>query len=241
VEKVVYVVWAPPQDHAAIAAELRGPSGEKLLDAGSRGLQINVVDDAVVTPLFAAPHVEGQLEIAAVVNLWLNSARDGARAVHDEIVGGLGTSWAGYLVTESEPIVPDDPPEVGHRMDGFAQMVLLRRPEHLTRPEWLRQWQGGHTQVAIDTQSTFRYVQNVVARSFGPRSEDGELGEISAVVEECFPIGAMTDLAVFYDAVDDEERLARHSAAMMESIGRFMEPQAPPMVWTSEYILRRRH
>jgi hypothetical protein len=241
VEKVVYIVWAPPEDHPGIAVELRGPAGQKLLDAGTRGLQVNVVDDAVTAPLFAAPHVEGQAEIAAVINLWVNSARDGARVVHDEIVAGLGTSWAGYLVTESEPIVASAAPQAGQRMDGFAQMVLLRRPVRLDRAEWLELWQGGHTQVAIDTQSTFRYVQNIVARRFGPMAEDPELGEISAVVEECFPIGAMTDLAVFYDAVDDEERLARHSTLMMESVARFMEPGTPPMVWTSEYILRHRH
>jgi len=239
VEKVVYVVWAPPEEHRKVAAGLRGPAGQKLLDRSTRGLQINVVDDAVIPPLFAAPLEAGQPAIAAVVNLWLDSARDGARGTHDDIVAGLGSTWAGYLVTESEPIVPAEPPEVGARMEGFAQMVLLRRPAHLERSAWLEAWQGGHTQVAIDTQSTFRYVQNIVARSFGPMAHDDELGEIWAVVEECFPVGAMTDLAVFYDAVGDEERLKRHGALMMESVGRFMEPGSPPMTWTSEYILRR--
>lgn len=239
VEKVVYVVWAPPEDHAAIAVGLRGPAGEKLLEAGARGLQVNVVDDAVIPPLFAAPLEAGKPGIAALVNLWLDSARDGARGAHDDIVGGLGSSWAGYLVTESEPIVPSETAQVGARMEGFAQMVLLRRPPHLDRSAWLEAWQGGHTQVAIDTQSTFRYVQNIVARSFGPMSQDPELGEISAIVEECFPIGAMTDLAVFYDAVGDQARLARHGTLMMESVARFMEPGSPPMTWTSEYILRR--
>lgn len=238
-EKVIYVLWAPSDRRDAVTAELRGPAGRKLHELGTRGLQINVADADVTSPTFAPPPAAGALGMVGLVNLWLDSARDGARRPYDDVIAGVGTPWAGYLVTESEPIVPANPPEIGHRMEGFAQFVLLRIPAHLSRAEWLERWQGGHTQVAIDTQSTFRYVQNIVARAVGPAPDPG--GEVSAVVEECFPIGAMADPAVFYDSVGDEERLSRHMTAMMESVGRFMEEGVPPMVWTSEYILRHRH
>lgn len=247
-EKVIYVVWAPSEHREAVTAELAGPVGRKLLELGTRGLQVNLADGDVTRPTFAPPPEPGVAEMVGLVELWLHSARDGARRPYDDVIAGVGAGsgtgadtgvrWAGYLVTESEPIVSDDPPSVRHRMEGFAQFVLLRIPTGLSRAEWLERWQGEHTQVAIDTQSTFRYVQNIVARSFGPAPDPG--GEVAAVVEECFPIGAMTDPAVFYDSVGDDERLARHTTAMMESVGRFMEEGAPPMVWTSEYVFRHR-
>jgi hypothetical protein len=113
---------------------------------------------------------------------------------------------------------------------GFAQLVGLTRPARLSWAEWRRIWQGGHTSVAINTQSTFRYVQNVVFRAVTA----GAPG-LAAIVEECFPIEAARDLHVFFDAVGDDARLARHMAAMSESCDRFMDG-ADPVAWTTEWL-----
>jgi len=94
-------------------------------------------------------------------------------------------------------------------------------------------WHRGQTPVAIETQSTFRYVQNVVARPLVPGPP------WAGLVEECFPIEAMTDLHVFYDAVGDDARLARNMERMMESVGRFTDPGQVEVIWTSEYVLHR--
>jgi len=53
----------------------------------------------------------------------------------------------------------------------------------LDEATWLARWQDDHTQVAIDTQSTFGYTQNAVVRAL---TEDSP--PISAIVEELFPI-----------------------------------------------------
>jgi hypothetical protein len=117
---------------------------------------------------------------------------------------------------------------------GFAQLVALGRPSHLSWGEWRRIWQGGHTSVAIHTQSSFRYVQNVVFRAVTVGAP-----AYAAIVEECFPIEAATDLHVFFDAVGDDARLARHMAAMSESCDRFMAGVAP-VSWTSEWLFPAR-
>jgi len=57
------------------------------------------------------------------------------------------------------------------------------------------------------------------------------------IVEECFPIEAMRDLHVFYDAVGDEPKFERNLAVMMESCGRFLDADGVDVVATSEYIL----
>jgi hypothetical protein len=57
----------------------------------------------------------------------------------------------------------------------------------------------------------------------------------AGIVEECFPLAAATDLHVFFDAVGDEAKLARHMAAMAESCDGFMDGVAP-VSWTVEYV-----
>jgi hypothetical protein len=96
--------------------------------------------------------------------------------------------------------------------------------------EWRRAWQGGHTSVALNTQSSYRYVQNVIFRPLTAGAP-----AYSAVVEECFPIEAAGDLHVFFDAVGDDAKLARHMTAMSESCDRFMDGVAP-VAWTAEYM-----
>jgi hypothetical protein len=56
------------------------------------------------------------------------------------------------------------------------------------------------------------------------------------VGEECFPREAASDLHVYFDAVGDEAKLARHMAAMSESCDRFMDGVAP-VAWTTAHIL----
>lgn len=54
-------------------------------------------------------------------------------------------------------------------------------------------------------------------------------------MEECFPREAASDLNVYFDALGDEAKLARHMAAMSESCDRFMDGAAP-VAWTTAYI-----
>ena len=67
----------------------------------------------------------------------------------------------GYAVDERRRL---DPPEAwdGSRADALANVAILRRPAELDRAEWLRRWMVDHTPIAIRTQATFGYVQNIV-------------------------------------------------------------------------------
>ena len=49
-------------------------------------------------------------------------------------------------------------------MDTLANVAVLRRPDDLARDEWLHRWLVDHTPIAMATQATFGYVQNVVTR-----------------------------------------------------------------------------
>ncbi len=112
-------------------------------------------------------------------------------------------------------------------------MAFLRRPADLDRAEWLARWQGGHTRVAIDTQSTFGYVQNVVVRALTPGAP-----AFDGIVEELFPAAALTDFHVFFDTGGSDAELGRRMTAMTESVARFSGPDAElDVVPTSRYVL----
>ena len=230
-EKLVYLLLGP--DGALqpdVAAGLRAQTPAAMRSLGAQSVQVNVTDAALGHPFGVQPDA-GTEQILAAVFVWVDSAEVSrvASALPDAVPSGA--AWHGWLVCESEP-VPNrqHPPGADGRVPGFAQLVALRRPDHLGWGEWRQIWQGLHTPVAINTQSTFRYVQNVVFRALTAGAPP-----YAAIVEECFPIEAATDLHVFFDAVGDDARLARHMAAMSESCDRFMDGVAP-VSWTREWV-----
>lgn len=196
---------------------------------GGRHIQVNVVDPFLGHPFGVAPD-EDIPHLAACVSVWVDSAEASASDVHSVLPRAAEGQWHGYLVTESEPVVArDHPPGPDGRLAGFAQMVALNRPATLSWGEWRRIWQGSHTAVAINTQSTFRYVQNVIFRAVTEKAP-----AYAAVVEECFPAEAAKDLHVFFDAVGDDAKLQRHMDAMSASCDRFMDGAAP-VSWMTEW------
>lgn len=225
----MYLLVGPPGALPAAEGEALRAAAGGARRLGARSVQVNLTDPALGHPFGVEPDPAAD-HILAAVSMWVDSAGQ-SRAPSVLPAAPAGSAWHGWLVCESEPL-PNTarPPGADGRVDGFAQIVALIRPERLTWGEWRRAWQDGHTAVAINTQSTFRYVQNVVFRAVTA----GAPG-YAAIVEECFPAEAATDLHVFFDAVGDDARLARHMSAMSESCDRFMAGVAP-VAWTTEWV-----
>jgi hypothetical protein len=232
-EKVVYVVWRPEGESVdGFSERLRSEVAPALLGLGVRGLQVNVADAAVASAMVRIVELDPQME--AVVSVWVDTVMDAVRRPIEATLAGSAAKVAGYLVTDSVPLrnttrVAD----AGSRTDGFANLAFLRRPERLTRDAWLDAWQNGHSQLAIDTQSTFGYTQNVVVR---PLTSDAPA--FDGIVEELFPPEALTDLHAFFDAVGDDEKLQRNMTAMGESTDRFGATESIDVVPTSQYLFR---
>jgi hypothetical protein len=194
--------------------------------SGVRGLRIAVVDEAVgrgeglrQETLLPAPD--------ALLSVWLDTA-----ICRDRLESALGEycdHFHGYLVTESAPLVHDQPE--GQRMPGWTQVVFLERPEGMTEADWLAVWQGSHTAIAIETQSTFAYRQNVVVRNL----TDGA-PQVHAIVEESFPDAALDSPHAFYDA-DNDEALQTRVKTMIDSCARFINFERITVVPMSDYLL----
>lgn len=229
-EKLVYPLWAGAGSDTDTLRDHWLTDTVPALRAlpGTRAIRLTVADSAVAA---AAGKRVARLEPPpdAVLSLWLDNAgeRDACEAVIAETCERFDT----LLVTEAEPIVNrSQPPGADGRVPGWCQVVFLETPPRLGREEWLEIWQGSHTRVAIDTQATFGYRQNVVVRVL----HGGERPP-AAMVEENFPDAAQTSDHAFYDAVDDAALEAR-VRAMMESCARFIDFDRMDVIPMSEYV-----
>ena len=216
-EKLVYVLWKhPAQDVAVFRDELLGPRAAELRKLAARQIALSVADEHVA---YAQGSMITQLDdpITATLSFWLDTHLD--RGPIEALLGVLAARIAGYLVSESVPIV--NTTRIvgrGERTPGTNSIAFIEKPDRLTLDEFLEIWQGSHTQIAIETQSTFLYIQNAVVHPLTAAAPPWV-----AIVEEGFPTAAFSDQKVFYAAGDSEQTLNANRGRMITSCQRFIE------------------
>ena len=210
-------------------SRLRGSVADEVLALGVPGLTVNVRDDAVRASLMTLTTLEPP--VVGVVSIWVQQCYGDQAREAIELLSAQCRSVAAYLVTESTPLVPPAT-ELNQRTTGLANVALLRRPHDLDRETWLARWQLDHTTVAIETQATFGYTQNVAWRALTP-----DAPAIDGIVEELFPAEAITELRAFFGAADDAD-LADRMNRMIASTSAFGANENIDTVPTSRYVLR---
>lgn len=229
-EKVLYLVNAAEGTSGdALREQLVDDVAPRLLASGAHQVQVNVMDSDVEAAAGARLRSGTGPCPDAMVSLWVDSANAPLREGYDEMLRVVDADLVAYLVTESAPL-PGNP--VDGRRPGYTQVSFLQRPERIDERSWMDHWHDHHTQVAIDTQATSGYVQNLVVRPLTPGAPP-----CTAVVEESFPEEAMTDQAVFFDAVGDDERRKANADALMTSVMAFLDFDLIDVVPTSEYTV----
>jgi len=228
-EKLVYLMREP----AATAGDsLRATlldAVSALRNAGATQLAINVADEAVAA---GKAVTIGRLDppIRAMVSFWMQNSDD--REPAETALRAAVAAFAGYLVVESVPTINTTHVAApGQRTPGVNMVTCINRLPALSREEFWRIWYQDHKRVAQETQSTFGYVRNSVVRPLtdGAPACDG-------IVEEMFPIEALTDPKVWYAAASEEE-LRANLQRMMDSVQRFLDLgplESHPM---SHYVL----
>jgi hypothetical protein len=231
-EKLIYAVWRRPETSVAeFKRAMLGETAEGLIGLGAQRLSMGLVDEHVDYAL-GSRITRMDEPLSGMVSLWLHTALE--RAPLEQRIGAAVGRCAGYLVVESMPIVNTTRvAPIGERRPGVNTVAFLKKPDWLSYDEWRERWQGQHTRVAIETQSTFLYVQNVVVR---PVTEGAP--PWTAIVEEGFPSAALTDPKVFYDAGDSDEKLKRNMRRMIESCKRFIDFDQLESHVMSEYVLK---
>jgi hypothetical protein len=230
-EKLICALWAPEgESRAAYANRLVASLPGALKAAGASGVRLNV-RDATVEP--AAPLVQQWQERQqdAVVQFWLPSANAIFRSAVDEVLTSHSDRFEAWLVAEST-IIPNDRyvPQDGSRTAGWSQASFIAFRPDMPWQDAVAHWHSHHTRVAIDTQSNFEYVQNIIVRPLTANAP-----AYGAFVEECFPLEAMADPRVFFDAVGDEAKFARNTTEMTDSCAGFIDFARIDIIPTSQF------
>ena len=227
-EKLAYVLWKREDEtDGQFGGRLLGPLRERLSALGAHRLQINISDAAVAA---GAPLLQNNLKPSpsAMVSFWLNSAH--IRQPYEDAIRDAASRIGGYAVTESTVLPNVETFADGTRVQGFAQLALIARPDRITREAFLDVWLKSHTHVGVETQSNFYYCQNIVNRvlTYGAP-------QFQCIVEERFPIGALTDPQLFYDAAGNQAKYESNLKRMMDSCGRFIDTDGIDVLVTSAY------
>ncbi|WP_088310602.1 EthD domain-containing protein [Novosphingobium sp. B 225] len=230
-EKVIAALWAgPDQDREGFNARLRAELPVALTAAGATRIRLNL-RDADVDPAAALVQRWQAPQQDAIVQFWLPSANAIFRGPADAVLSAHCHRFAAWLVAEST-IIPNTAyvPAAGTRTWGWSQASFISFRLDLPRQDAIAVWHSHHTRVAIDTQSNFEYVQNLVVR---PLTDDAP--GYDAFVEECFPAAAMTNPQAFYDAVGNDAKFQANLATMMDSCGRFIDFSRIDIIPTSQF------
>jgi hypothetical protein len=227
VEKVMVTLRSANPDEQW-CTRLRTRVASQLSELDLAGLTVNVRDAPVSASMMTLTTLDPP--VSAVVSIWTQQYYGAALRTALELLAAESQESAAYLVTESVPMPgPDVAPSA--RTPGLANIALLRRPPDLDVATWLQRWHIDHTPVAIATQATFGYTQNTVVRALTP-----DAPPIDAIVEELFPIEAVSDLHAFFGAADDAD-LGDRMGKMAASVARFGADRNIDTVPTSRYVL----
>ena len=156
-EKVIITLQRPDSDEGW-CTRMRTEVVSDLLELGLPGLTVNVRDDVVRKSLMTITILDPP--VVGIVTVWAHQSYGEAVTAALTRLQSEADHVAAYLVTESVPL-PPPATAPGARTDGFANIALLRRPAELDDATWRHNWHINHTPVAIETQSTFGYTQNL--------------------------------------------------------------------------------
>jgi hypothetical protein len=233
-EKLIYALWARDgEDIRSLNQRLKNEVAPALLALDDvRGLRLNLQDESVVRAEALRQSCADTGQPQAAVQIWVE---DSARPTVDSTLEHATGQRACWRVAPST-IIPniDHPPTTGQRTPGWSQLCFLLKPERLDHATWRHNWQGLHTPVAVQTQSNFEYVQNLIVETVieGPQ-------DYAAIVEECFPESAMDDSYSFFDAIGDKPKFAANTKAMADSCARFIDAGGVDLLPTSQFDERR--
>ena len=227
-EKLIYLLWKETAETQSVFnAALLGPVQRKLTALGAQRLQLHVVDDAV------APGAHLRFETmrpmpSAMVSFWLNAAL--ARKPFEAVLDEASPRIAGYAVSEVTVLPIAEAQPDGVPVPGFSQIALFRKLPGIAYEGFLEIWMRDQSKVGPQTQEIFYYGQNIVVRALTPGSPP-----LDGIVDECYPIEALTDHLVYWRANGSEETYKANLKREMDNVARFLDGDSVSVFVASTY------
>ncbi|MEK9928918.1 MAG: hypothetical protein VW524_11925 [Halieaceae bacterium] len=153
-------------------------------------------------------------------------AHDSNSAHLASIADSLGGSL--YRCFGRTPVTPQL--AVGETFGGTMQLCCFQRKANLSDATLRSRWFEQHTDIAIETQQTLGYRQNLVL-DCGEPFFDG-------IVEEYFSYEAATDMTAFFADGHDETRMWQHIEALTKSSESFLDLDKSEVIHLTDTRLR---
>ena len=231
-EKICYLVWKPEGvSDVDFRDQLTGETAKQVLSAGAHKLSVLCADETTAS-LEKARITQMDRPLCGMVSAWVDLADD--RAPIEAALDRVTARKAGYLVVESVPLLntTHTAPE-GERTPGTTLLTCLIPKAGMAYHDFLAHWQVVQRRVALETQSTYLYIRNVVVQSL---TEDAP--PWVGIVEEGFPTEAVTDPMLWYKASGSKEKYEENFSKMMDSVNAFLDLSQIESHPTSEYIIK---
>jgi hypothetical protein len=231
-EKICYLVWkSEGVSDADFRDQLVGETAKQILSSGAHKLSILCADETTAA-LEKARITQMDRPLCGMISAWVDLADD--RAPIEAAIDRVTERKAGYLVVESVPLLntTHTAPE-GARTPGTTLLTCLIPKAGMSREDFLAHWRVVQRQVALETQSTYLYIRNLVVE---PLTEDAP--PWIGIVEEGFPTPAVTDPMLWYKAGGSKEVFEKNLAKMMDSVNNFLDLTQIESHPTSEYIIK---
>ena len=226
-EKLAYQLWKKDDDSLENFKEALLKNLSKDIGELVQELQINIADSDVVP---ANNLVQSNYPPAPNAVIFMKVKSYFLADTLESHLEKITNKIHGFVVSESIILDNTEKSPLGLRSEGFSQVVFLEKPKTMSTFDWFDHWTKFHTKIAIQTQSNFIYVQNTVVRPLQKESPS-----FIAIIEECFPLEAMTDPEVFYNAKNNPEQFAKHAQIMMDSCEKFIDFKKIEVIPTSRY------
>ena len=226
-EKLAYQLWKKDDDSLENFKEALLKNLSKDIGELVQELQINIADADVET---ANDLVQSNYPPSPNAVIFIKVKSYFSADTLESYLEKITNKIHGFVVSESIILNKPEKSPLGSRSEGFSQVVFLEKPATMSAFDWFDHWTNYHTEIAIQTQSNFIYVQNTVVRPLQKASPS-----FIAIIEECFPSEAMTDPEVFYNAKNNPEQFAKHAQIMMDSCEKFIDFKKIEVIPTSRY------
>lgn len=112
-------------------------------------------------------------------------------------IASMGGSLAGYQVTESTPVAYDKTWDDGDASPGAVLLTLMKKNAKLSDEQFMSEWFGHHTPMAIRIHPLWNYIRNVVESTIIDNSPP-----FDGIVEEHFrSLRDITNPARFFGGI----------------------------------------
>ena len=165
----------------------------------------------------------GKLTSGRLALEFSDAAIDWQRAVDIAAQLGAEVHWCKGATPLTPPLL------IGETFRGTMQLCCFERREGLSDGALEKIWFQEHVQVALDTQNTLGYRQNLVLRS--------SHNQLDGIVEEHFSIEAANSLTAFFANGDDEVKMMSNIHVLTESSERLLDLERSSVIHMTEHRL----